>query len=112
MDANSRAITLDHQLASGGEGSVFTFRNDPTRVAKVYHRPPSAQTVEKLAAMIRLANQNLLSLAAWPTSLLYHARTRQLAGFVMPRLNDCPIRGIKRRFGNGTGPWRPWGEAG
>jgi DNA-binding helix-hairpin-helix protein with protein kinase domain len=95
IDANSRAVTLDHQLASGGEGSVFTFRNDPTRVAKVYHRPPSAQTVEKLAAMIPLANHNLLSLAAWPTSLLYHARTHHLAGFVMPRLSDCqPIQQI------------------
>jgi DNA-binding helix-hairpin-helix protein with protein kinase domain len=72
---------------------VFTLPNDPTLVAKVYHRPPTTQTVEKLAAMVRLANPQLLSLAAWPMGLLYDARTRQLAGFVMSRLSDCqPIQ--------------------
>src|SRR5262245_25750531 len=89
LDVNGRPVPLDRQLASGGEGAVFALPNDPSRVAKVYHRPPTAQTVEKLAAMVRLANPQLLSLAAWPVGLVYHARTRQLAGFVMPRLSDC-----------------------
>jgi DNA-binding helix-hairpin-helix protein with protein kinase domain len=93
VDVNGQAIRLDRQLASGGEGTVFTLPNDPTLVAKVYHRPPTAQTVEKLATMVRLANPKLLALAAWPMGLVYHARTRQLVGFVMPRLNDCqPIQ--------------------
>ena len=43
--------------------------------------------------MVCLANPQLLALAAWPTDLLYDARTRQLAGFLMPRLTDChPIQ--------------------
>lgn len=89
VDMNGRPIQLDCQLASGGEGAVFTLPNDKTLVAKVYHKPPTAQTVEKLTAMVRLANPHLLSLAAWPMGLLYQASTRQLAGFVMPRLKDC-----------------------
>lgn len=88
VDTNSRPIPLDRKLAEGGEGAVFTLPNNPNFVAKVYHHPPTAQTAEKLAVMVRLANPQLLSLAAWPMGLLYHARTRQLAGFVMPRLND------------------------
>jgi DNA-binding helix-hairpin-helix protein with protein kinase domain len=93
VDVNGQPISLDRQLASGGEGAVFTLPNHQTLVAKVYHRAPTTQTVEKLGAMVRLANPQLLSLAAWPMGLLYHARTRQLAGFVMPRLSDCqPIQ--------------------
>jgi DNA-binding helix-hairpin-helix protein with protein kinase domain len=68
---------------------VFTLPNDQSLVAKVYHKPPSAQTAEKLTAMVRLANPQLLALAAWPMKLLYQARTQQLAGFMMPRLKDC-----------------------
>jgi len=93
VDMNGRPIALGRQLASGGEGAVFTLPNHDTLVAKVYHRPPTTQTVEKLTTMVRLANPQLLALAAWPMGLLYQARTRQLAGFVMPRLSDCqPIQ--------------------
>jgi DNA-binding helix-hairpin-helix protein with protein kinase domain len=93
VDMNGRSIPLASQLASGGEGAVFTLPNDQSVLAKVYHRPPSAQTAEKLTAMVRLANPQLLALAAWPMGLLFQARTRQLAGFVMPRLKDCePIQ--------------------
>jgi DNA-binding helix-hairpin-helix protein with protein kinase domain len=93
ITANGRPFPLDRQLASGGEGAVFTLPNDPGRVAKVYHKPPTDQTVEKLTAMIALANPKLVALAAWPGELLLHSRTRQVAGFVMPRLVDCqPIQ--------------------
>lgn len=93
IDTNGRTIQLDRQLGSGGEGAVFTLRNNTSLVAKVYHSFPNAQTVEKLTAMERLANPRLLGLAAWPQGLLYEARTRQLIGFLMPRLSDCqPIQ--------------------
>src|SRR5207253_2579262 len=90
VDTNGRPIPLDRQLGSpGGEGTVFALSNAPTLAAKVYHCPPTTQTVEKLVTMVRLANPQLLALAAWPMGLLYHARTRELTGFVMPRLTDC-----------------------
>jgi len=96
VDVNGQPITLDRQIGSGGEGMVFTLSNDSTRVAKVYHRPPTPQTVEKLNAMVCLgrANPQLLALATWPMGLLYQAGNRQPAGFVMPRLSsDCqPIQ--------------------
>jgi DNA-binding helix-hairpin-helix protein with protein kinase domain len=93
IDTNGHRIAVDRKLASGGEGTVFTLPNAPDRVAKIYHRAPPAQTADKLAAMVRLANPQLLSLAAWPTDLLFNSGTRQLVGFVMPRLKDCqPIQ--------------------
>ena len=93
IDMNGRPFPLERQLAAGGEGAVFTLPNDPNRVAKVYHRPPTPQTVEKLTGMIALGNRQLLMLAAWPTGLLFYSSTRHVAGFIMPRLTDCqPIQ--------------------
>jgi DNA-binding helix-hairpin-helix protein with protein kinase domain len=88
IDGNGRRFPLERQLASGGEGAVFSLPNDPQHVAKVYHKVPTPQTVEKLTAMVALANPQLLAVAAWPSGLLFHASTRGVAGFVMPRLND------------------------
>jgi DNA-binding helix-hairpin-helix protein with protein kinase domain len=89
VDTNGRPFPLDHLLKDGigGEGAVYSLPNDATRAAKVYH-PPITQTIEKLTAMIALANPALMTVSAWPTGLLLNARTRQLAGFVMPRLID------------------------
>jgi DNA-binding helix-hairpin-helix protein with protein kinase domain len=93
IDTNGRPFTLDRRLASGGEGAVFTLTNYANLVAKVYHHPPTQQTVEKLKVMTALANPQLLTLAAWPSGLLHHSKTRQVLGFVMPRLVDCqPIQ--------------------
>ncbi len=92
-DSSDRPFPLDRQLASGGEGAVYLLPNNPAHVAKVYHKPPSPQTVEKLIAMVGLVNHELLNVAAWPSALLFVAGSRQVAGFVMPRLTDCqPIQ--------------------
>ena len=84
-DAAGRPVALGNRLASGGEGAVYTLRDDAGFVAKVYHNQPTAQAVEKLAAMAGLATPALTAVAAWPTGLLRDARTRQPAGFLMPR---------------------------
>lgn len=90
IDTSGRPIKLDRLLGSGGEADVFALPNDPSRVAKVYHphRQPDAEKTEKLTAMIPMANPQLLTVATWPTSLLFHANTRKVAGFVMARLVD------------------------
>ena len=56
LDANGRPFVLERELASGGEGSVYTLPNDVQRVAKVYHKPPTAETIQKLTVMSGLAN--------------------------------------------------------
>src|SRR4051812_11528798 len=89
IDKHGRRLPLERQIGSGGEGAVFTLPNDLNRVAKVYHQAPTTQTVEKLSVMASLANPRLLAVAAWPTDLLFHASTRQVVGFLMPRLTEC-----------------------
>ena len=89
IDPTGRPLPLDAKLGTGGEGDVFALASDVTRVVKVYHRPPTPQTVEKLTAMAGLATPGLLRVAAWPTGLVRDARTRLVAGFLMPRVTDC-----------------------
>ncbi len=93
IDNNGRIVPIDRQLAAGGEGAVYSIANAPNLVAKIYLKPPTLQTVEKLTVMTGLANPQLLDLAAWPTDLLRYENGREVAGFVMPRLIDCqPIQ--------------------
>lgn len=92
-DQAGRPFPLDRQLASGGEGAVFTLPNDPKRLAKVYSKQCCTQQIEKLTAMIAMSNPRLRERTAWPSSLLFDAATRAVVGFVMPRLVDCqPIQ--------------------
>ncbi len=95
IDDAGRPVRLDRRLAAGGEGAVFSLPNDPSAVAKVYHQPPSTQTAEKLTALTKLSAPQLLNVAAWPTRVLFDARTRFAAGFLMPRLDGFePMQGL------------------
>jgi len=89
IDAAGRPFPLDSQLGSGGEGAVFAIPGNGNLAAKIYH--PNYRTperFEKLSAMIAQSNSELLKVAAWPTGLLFDARSRAPVGFVMPRLID------------------------
>ena len=86
IDSNGRTVPIDRQLAAGGEGAVYTIANTPNFVAKVYHKPPDDQKVEKLTVMTGMVNPRLLDLAAWPTGLLRYENGREVAGFVMPKM--------------------------
>jgi len=63
FDARGRPIALGKELGSGGEGAVFEIAGDARRVAKIYHRPASAEKAEKLRAMApeRLHSRKLRS---------------------------------------------------
>ncbi|HEY1189929.1 MAG TPA: hypothetical protein VGE74_19925 [Gemmata sp.] len=89
IDAQGRPFPLGTHLASGGEGAVFTLPADPAQLAKVYLTPGDAPRAEKLAAMVALATPSLRTMTAWPTALLFDARTRAVAGFVMPRVPEA-----------------------
>jgi len=92
IDQNGRPIALDRALASGGEGFIYTLPSDPTLLAKIY-RPEkqSAEQGTKLRALLALRNPNLLGVAAWPTGLLFDPRSKEIVGFVMPRMLDCHL---------------------
>ena len=82
-------ILIGRELAAGGEGKVFDVPATPSLVAKVYHTPPSQEKAAKLAAMVRLAGEELSKFAAWPKSLLYDPQSRALAGLLMPRIDGA-----------------------
>ncbi len=84
IDAVGQLIPLDRELASGGEGIVYTLRGDDSRVVKVYRQAPTSAKGDKLRWMVDHASEKLATVAAWPTGLVYSAK--QLAGFVMPKL--------------------------
>jgi DNA-binding helix-hairpin-helix protein with protein kinase domain len=79
-------VGLGKVLGKGGEGTVYEVAGQPDRVAKVYHRPASAERAAKIEAMVALKSSRLLSLAAWPLDLLRSAQGQPI-GLVMPMVD-------------------------
>jgi DNA-binding helix-hairpin-helix protein with protein kinase domain len=78
-------VELRRELARGGEGAVFEVA-DPSRVAKVYHRPVSREKARKLRLMAQGGDEDLAKWVAWPTATLHRAKGDDPAGFLMPRV--------------------------
>jgi DNA-binding helix-hairpin-helix protein with protein kinase domain len=70
-DANGRRMSLGKEVGRGGEGTVYEVIGNPGRLAKIYTKTVSAEKTEKLAAMARVANPELLKIAAWPITTLH-----------------------------------------
>lgn len=73
-------------FATGGEGSVFEVIGHPDLVAKLYSKSQSEERCDKLHAMVKLCNPNLLKIAAWPTATLNQGDPTQVEGILMPRI--------------------------
>lgn len=94
-DEQRRPLTLKRLLKSGGAGSVFTLKERPQQVAKLYHTDKDAPVYErKLRAMLEL-QPDLPAIKgkggsqvqiAWPIDLLRDGRGRFI-GFTMPILD-------------------------
>ena len=77
---------LGNEIGRGGEGAVFELRDKPHLVAKIYSKEPDQEKAEKILAMVRLKNERLLKLSAWPMEA-YHSSSGKLAGFIMEKLD-------------------------
>jgi DNA-binding helix-hairpin-helix protein with protein kinase domain len=84
-DHLGRPLDLGPPLASGGEGSVHAVAAEAGLLAKVYHRPPDGDKVEKLRWMTAHAGPELLRFAGWPTATLHDGAGGPVVGFLMPR---------------------------
>ncbi len=84
VDAQGNPVELGAEIGKGGEGAVYDIRGRADNVAKLYSITPDRAKAEKIAAMVPLANERLLKLAAWPTATL-HTKSGAFAGFTMPK---------------------------
>lgn len=87
LDSKGKIIFLGKEIGRGGEGAVFEVRDKADLVAKIYHEPIDNEKAEKLHLMAQAKNEKLLRLAAWVSEVLYFDDGKQVAGFLMPRLN-------------------------
>lgn len=82
--ATGEKFVLERAINRGGEAQIWTVRQDPHLVAKLYHKP-TAEHQAKLTAMIAapLTRMGSHPTVAWPLQLLY--RQNSFVGYLMPR---------------------------
>mgnify|MGYP001044191003 CR=1 FL=1 len=86
-DHAGNAIRLPSKpFAVGGEGAVFDVVDRPDLVAKLYSKPQSRERCDKLRAMAKLCNPDLLKIAAWPTATLSANGSAVVDGILMPKV--------------------------
>lgn len=90
LDSISRPVPIGAQIGRGGEGSVYEVPNEPTLVAKIYHkRPLPEEHVAKLQAMVSCWSSPLETIAAWPRTILYDPSSRKPCGILMIRMDEA-----------------------
>jgi len=101
IDHNKNRVVIGRQVGRrGGEGSVFEASSHPGHVVKIYHETPDDVKGAKLWHFCQLANQSILSFAAWPRVLVWDGQ-QKLRGFIMPVVQGKEVHqlfGPKERF--------------
>ena len=94
--SNGEIISLDAELAAGGEGKIYEVKGEPSLVAKVYHQGKNPDE-DKLKVMFAnppqdpASSQNHVSIA-WTVDLLCNINSQQIVGFLMSKVaNMRPI---------------------
>jgi DNA-binding helix-hairpin-helix protein with protein kinase domain len=87
FDDQGRRVGLGAELGRGGEAAVYSVEGHPELVAKIYHQQPGTEKTEKLSQMVKLQNERLLALSAWPVGTLFIARNGSMAGFLMKNVS-------------------------
>lgn len=88
---NGSYVTLDKELAAGGEGKIYRVVEEPSMVAKVYHQP-KPEHAAKLQSMLSDPPHDPTRekwghfSIAWPTGCLFDAQKR-CVGFLMPYID-------------------------
>lgn len=98
VDSHGKTYTLENKLGSGGEGAVFSIKNNPNSVAKIYI-PEEKFTKnctrdymeQKIKLMLRKPVSNPYDehsnlLIAWPTEILYC--DGEFVGYLMPKITE------------------------
>lgn len=96
-------ILLDQKKAQGGAGEIWTIRNHPDFVAKVYHEDVEQENYEHKVKMM-LANKPAFEIyeeagkrypeLTWPVSII--RENKQFIGYVMPKLDFATTSNLER----------------
>lgn len=94
---SGRTLSLgsDLLIGRGGEGNIYRLPGNPDLVAKIYHREKmTAERAGKLQAMLANAPDDPAQVRghtsiAWPLDLVRSVGSREVIGFLMPRLRDA-----------------------
>jgi DNA-binding helix-hairpin-helix protein with protein kinase domain len=89
VTGTGKTIEIGRELGKGGEGSAYEVPADHHWVAKLYneHHQPDALKQAKLRYMAAMADQELLSYAAWPQETLHETAHGPVVGFLMPKIS-------------------------
>ena len=87
VDQHGQPVRLGKELGRGGQGAVYEVNGQAGAVAKIYLKRPDPGDVLKLVALSQVSTPDLLSVSAWPQSVLRDP-TGQIQGFVMPLVSD------------------------
>lgn len=89
-----RFYILDSELASGGEGKIFSIVGDPGSVAKLYSEPTKELESKLLYMSKNPPDESVLNDLAWPVDVIYDEQDN-FVGFVMPKLIvDSELRNL------------------
>jgi DNA-binding helix-hairpin-helix protein with protein kinase domain len=90
-DSAGGRVLLTKRIGGGGEGDVYGVHSPLHHdvVAKIYHKPLSAEKQEKLLLMARGCNDELKAISAWPTDVLSSRPGGPVVGFLMPKIEGC-----------------------
>jgi DNA-binding helix-hairpin-helix protein with protein kinase domain len=77
--------SVGREVGRGGEGTVYEVKEDLLLVVKIYNEQLAKDKALKLQHMVAMQDADLNKLTAWPLDLVYDS-TRQIAGFVMRKL--------------------------
>jgi len=87
FDSYGTRVCPGKKIGSGGEGDVYEILPLYTNiVAKMYHKPLSADKQEKLLLMAKGCNDELKGISAWPTDVLHAREGGPVVGFLMPKI--------------------------
>jgi DNA-binding helix-hairpin-helix protein with protein kinase domain len=89
IDNSGNDIRLGPVLGKGGEGTVYSIASSDELVAKVYHKPLSADRAAKIQIMSSCSNGDVKQVSAWPVGLLLSKADRTPIGLLMPKVADA-----------------------
>lgn len=110
ISKKNQCFCTNDELGKGGEGSVYSLKNNPQLVAKVLHGEDRLRTKPKLEKLINSSNKQLSLITAWPIDILRLENKPNSIGFLMQRIpeNRSPIHRVssprprKKYFPNET----------